>query len=443
MEFRENVDNLMSNVKVSKKLQKAILEANPEKTGNQAMKSMAIAYKRPAEAEGGMDMGHRTDMENRRNTRNTRNRKRPLWRQAAVPAAAALLVMSTMYVGAAYLIDHTPLRDIFTARDDSALPVPEAQQRPDIYGEILDDGFVSGENQAEAGTQAGESGAVETPAQEESQAPRGKYGEIVMDNELFSIEILEVTCAGRELTASYILTKKTDQLQSVHVSIDNDYMGQWRDGLAGEEYDTSRSLMRSGFGDTFPRNKLPEGCGYELAENQELCIITQLGKTDYVSGTYTLYAETFSYEAPAVEDGGESYQFVEIPDEDIREGFYRTSIEILRSGDYGLALNGALDKTEEQVHFDQYDIYVSPLTVYLTMEGTYQGEVSEIWGMHRSHKITIGFADGTETQTTVLLSGMGYGKGEIDVDMRASFGTAIDPDSIVKVMLDDILLMGE
>ena len=31
MEFRENVDNLMSNVKVSQKLQKAILEANPEK----------------------------------------------------------------------------------------------------------------------------------------------------------------------------------------------------------------------------------------------------------------------------------------------------------------------------------------------------------------------------------------------------------------------------
>ena len=437
MEFRENIDCLMSDIKVSQKLHRAILEGNPEKTGNQTLKSKITVYRRTAEG-GTADMRYGTDM-GKENRRTMRNRRKPLWRQAAVPAAAALLVMSTMYVGAGYLIDHTPLRDIFTARNDSALSVPEAQQRPDIYGEILDDGFSSMESQAETGTQAGESGAEETGA----QAPRGKYGEIVMDNELFSIEMLEMTCAGRELTASYILTKKTDQLQSVHVSIDNDYMGQWRDGLAGEEYDTSRSLMRSGFGDTFPWNKLPEGCGYELAENQELCIITQLGKTDYVSGTYTLYVDTLSYEAPAVEDGGEPYQFVEIPEEDIQEGFYRTSIEILRSGDYGLALNGALDKTEEQVHFDRYDIYVSPLTVYLTMEGTYQGEVSEIWGMQRSHKITIGFADGTETQTTVLLSAMGYGKGEIDVDMRASFGTAIDPDSIVKVMLDDILLMGE
>lgn len=36
-----------------------------------------------------------------------------------------------------------------------------------------------------------------------------------------------------------------------------------------------------------------------------------------------------------------------------------------------------------------------------------------------------------------------YGNGEIDVDMRASFDTAMDPDSIVKVMLDDMVLMDE
>lgn len=229
----------------------------------------------------------------------------------------------------------------------------------------------------------------------------------------------------------------------MHVSIDNDYLGQWKDGLAGEEYDVDKTLLRSGFGDKFQWNKLPEGCEYELAENQELCIITQLGKTDYASGTYTLYAESFCYEAPAVENEGEPSRGVVIPDEDVQNGFYRTPIEIVRNGDYGFALSGALDKTEEQVHFDQYDIYVSPLTVYLTMEGTYQGEISSIWGMHRSHVITIGFADGTQIQATVLLSGMGYGDGEIDMDMRASFGTAIDPDSIVKVMLDDIVLMGE
>ena len=106
-------------------------------------------------------------------------------------------------------------------------------------------------------------------------------------------------------------------------------------------------------------------------------------------------------------------------------------------------MDGAIDKTEEQVHFDRYDIYVSPLTVYLTLEGTYQGEVSSIWGMYRSHEITIGFADGTQTQTTVLLSAMGYGDGEIDVDMSASFDTAIDPSSIVRVAMDGIVIMGE
>lgn len=408
MEIRGNIDDLMAKVRISEELRGAILKADPaneKNSGKEGMKS--------------------------------------IWRQAAVPAAAAVLLMSTMYVGAVYLIDHTPLRDIFTARDDSALPVPEDQQRPDIYGEILDDRFSAGGNRAQAETEAGGRGTKENTVQERTQFPQGKYGEIVMDNEMFSIEMLEMTCAGREITASYILTRKTDGNLTVHVSIDNDYLGKWKDGLAGEDYDTSRSLMRSGFGDYFPWNKLPEGCGYELAENQELCIITQLGKTDYAPGTYTLYAESYLNKAPVVENEGEPFQIVEIPDGDIQSGFYRTSIEVVRSGNYGFALNGGLDKTEEQVHFDRYEIYVSPLTVYLMMDGTYQGEVDAIWGMCRSHVITIGFADGTETRATVLLSAMGYGKGEIDVDMNASFETAIDPDSIVKVMLDDIVLMGE
>lgn len=63
--------------------------------------------------------------------------------------------------------------------------------------------------------------------------------------------------------------------------------------------------------------------------------------------------------------------------------------------------------------------------------------------MYRSHDITIGFADGTETKATVFLSAMGYGSGNIDVDMRASFATSIDPGSIVRVMLDDVVIMGE
>lgn len=425
MEFRKNVDDLMSGVTVSEGMRRAILEGNPEKAGHRAMSRTG------AGTEGGMDMG------------NGRNRKRghSAWRRAAVPAAAALLVMSTMYVGAGYLMDHTPLRDIFATRDDSALPVPQAQQRPDIYGEILDASFSASEAQTETGEEP--QGAADGAEASAETVPRGRYGEIVMDNELFSIELLETTCAGREMTASYILTKKTDQYLTVNVSIDNDYLGQWKEGLAGEDIDSDRMLMKSGFGDTFRWNNLPEGCGYELEENQELCIITQLGKADYAPGTYTLYAESYYHEAPAVEDQGEPFRFVEIPDEDVQSGFYKTSIEIQRSGDYGLALSGALDKTENQVHFDRYDVYVSPMTVYLTLYGTYEGEISSIWGMGREHDITIVFQDGTQTQATVLLSSMGYGSGKLDVDMRASFDTAIDPDAIVRVLLDGMTIMGE
>ena len=425
MEIRENVDELMSGVTVSEGMRRAILEGNPEKAGHRAMSRTG------AGTEGGMDMG------------NGRNRKRghSAWRRAAVPAAAALLVMSTMYVGAGYLMDHTPLRDIFATRDDSALPVPQAQQRPDIYGEILDASFSASEAQTETGEEP--QGAADGAEASAETVPRGRYGEIVMDNELFSIELLETTCAGREMTASYILTKKTDQYLTVNVSIDNNYLGQWKEGLAGEDIDSDRMLTKSGFGDTFRWNNLPEGCGYELEENQELCIITQLGKADYAPGTYTLYAESYYHEAPAVEDQGEPFRFVEIPDEDVQSGFYKTSIEIQRSGDYGLALSGALDKMEDQVHFDRYDVYVSPMTVYLTLYGTYEGEISSIWGMGREHDITIVFQDGTQTQATVLLSSMGYGSGKLDVDMRASFDTAIDPDAIVRVLLDGVAIMGK
>ena len=33
--------------------------------------------------------------------------------------------------------------------------------------------------------------------------------------------------------------------------------------------------------------------------------------------------------------------------------------------------------------------------------------------------------------------------GKLDVDMRASFDTAIDPDTIVRVLLDGVAIMGE
>lgn len=452
MEFRENVDDLMAEVKISGALHKAILEANPANKKQRRIVYMTEKSRQNREErnQGSQDRERSWGSQDRDRNQNRKNKMKPTWRQAAVPAAAALLVMSTMYVGAGYLIRHTPLRDIFTAKDDFAIPVPEAQQRTDIYGEILDSHVSDRESQEKTDTDGSTSG--------EATANSGKYGEIIIDNELFSIELLETTCAGRELTASYILTKKTDQILTVNVSIDNDYTGQWRDGLAGEEYNTEKTLMDRGFGDSFRWNQLPEGCGYQLEENQELRIITQLGKVPFASGTYTLYADAYlREEIPAAEEA-ENYLGEEVPAEeenaeespsfvvlegDVEEFHYRTPIELTGNDGYGLELNGTIDKTEEQVHFDRYEIYISPMTVYLTLDGTYQGEISAIWGMQRSHDITIGYADGTQTTSKVLLSGMGYGFGKIDVDMHASFGTAIDPESIVSVMLDDIVLMGE
>lgn len=87
MEFRENVDNLMSGVTVKEGLRRAILEGNPEKAEQRAM-SRTGAMDRDR-TEGGMDM---------RKDRNGK-RRHSMWRRAAVPAAATLLVMSTMYVG--------------------------------------------------------------------------------------------------------------------------------------------------------------------------------------------------------------------------------------------------------------------------------------------------------------------------------------------------------
>lgn len=418
MEMKNNIDTLMAEVTISREMHRAIMEGKPGRGRQRTIDSRQAGGRQNAGTERGMEM---------------RKGKKKVWRQAAAPIAAAILVMSTMYVGAGYLIEHTPLRDIFATRDDSAIPVPEEQQRPDIYEEILDSGFSVGENMSDTGAAAGHG--------EDQTAPRGNYGEMVIDNELFSIELLETVCAGRELSVSYILTKKTDQLGTVNVTIDNDYLGQWRDGSAGEEYDTTKTLLHSGFGDSFQWNRLPEGCGYELAENQELCIITQLGKTDYASGTYTLYADSWLRgEMPVTEEVPEFFVTTE---EDPEEYFDRALIEITGNSGYGLSLSGAIDMTEEQVHFDRYEVYVSPMTVYLTLDGTYPGEISEIWGMCRSHDITIGFTDGTETKTTVFLSAMGYGSGNIDVDMRASFATAIDPESIARVMLDDVVILGE
>jgi len=386
--------------------------------------------------------------------RKMRNRGKFTLRKAVVPAAAALLVTSTMYVAADYVIERTPLREIFAGRDADAMTVPESQKMPDIYGEVMDSVHAAGQDGAGAvpgsvngaGTASGAGyggDGAQGISRENTAVPMGKYGEMIIDNELFSIELLETVCMGRELSLSYILTRKTEEiLPVVHVSVETDYYGELLDGPSDVPADSERLLLDNGFGDSLRWNQLPEDCIYELEENQELCTMTQLAKEDYKSGLYTLYAEYFSCK---------DMDMAEEPSEMGRVSsgsgkghtYFKAPIEIISNDNYGLALSGTTDKTEGDVHFDTYSVYVSPWTVYLAMDGTYKGEISAIWGARSSHEIKIGFKDGAETQTTVRLAGMGYGFGEIDVNMRASFETAIDPDAISSVTLDGVVIMGE
>lgn len=458
MGFKRNADELMRGVRVDKDMYQAIMEG-----------------------------------------RKMKNRGKFTLRKAVVPAAAALLVSSTMYVAADYVIDRTPLREIFAGRDADAMTVPESQKMPDIYGEVMDSVHAAGQGGAApgstdgagadggktapggavgAGTDGGRtaSGGVngagmdggktvpegadgaETAAggagagyggdgtqgigRENTAVPMGKYGEMIIDNELFSIELLETACTGRELSLSYILTRKTEEILPVHVSVETDYYGEMLDGPSDVPADSDRLLLDNGFGDSLRWNQLPEDCIYELEENQELCTMTQLAKEDYKSGIYTLYAEYFSEkDMDMTEEPSEMGQA--FSGSGTGHTYFKAPIEIISNDNYGLALSGTTDKTEGDVHFDTYSVYVSPWTVYLAMDGTYQGEISSIWGAKSSHEIKIGFKDGTETQATVRLAGMGYGFGKIDVNMRASFETAIDPDAVSSVTLDGVAIMGE
>lgn len=370
MEIRENTDKLMSGIRINGKVYQNIVEGKVMK-----------------------------------------NRKRFTIKRAMVPAAAAVLLMSTMYVGAGYIMEHTPLREIFVQNDmNEPLEVPEIQQMQDIYDEILDTNIPAAD--------VGEGIPVSL----------GNFGEKIVDNELFSLEILEMTCVGRELSFTYILTNKTGEELSVNPFIAADY------------YERN---IESSFGNTFSQDELSKDSGYELAGNQSLGICTQLGRSDYQSGMYNLYVDYLVHnfaegsKAAELEDGTilltceseEGYEYVQAP------------IEVVGNDRYGLALDGKLDKTERNVHFNAYDIYVTPLTVYLTLDGTYDETITGDWGMSSCHDITIGFTDGTETTARVKLSAMGYGSGEISVDMKASFDNAIDPDAIATVSLDGTVIM--
>lgn len=367
-------------------------------------------------------------------------------KKAAVPAAAAFLIGSTMYVGAGYIMEQFPLREIFAQEGNNLMNVPESQKMPEIYGEVADP-----VNTASTGL-PGDGSSI---AESKTQIPMGKYGEMIIDNELFSIELLEKVCTGRELSLSYILTYKTEEMMPVDVVVEGDYYGELLDGPSDAAADSSRLLLENGFGDSLDSEHLPDDCIYELAENQRLCNFTQLAKEEYRSGMYQLYAEYFTgadeiveYTAGAdtgIHASGSNTAGAELNPAGSKTGhtYFKAPIEIISNDNYGLALSGTTDKTEGDVHFDAYEVYVSPWNVYLSLEGTYKGEMSAIWGAKSSHEITIGFKDGTTACTTVLLSGMGYGFGEIDVNMRASFDTAIDPEAIASVTLDGVVIMGE
>ena len=367
---------------------------------------------------------HRAIMEGRK----MKDHKRFSFRKAAVSVAAALLVSSTMYVGAGYIMEGLPLRELFMRGGSNVVTVPESQRMPEIYGE------------ADSHMAENEIGEIKT------EVPMGKYGELIIDNELFSIELLENDCLGRELYLSYILTYKTDERMTVSVTVGTEYYGELLDGPSDVPADSSRMLLDNAFGERMGQKDLPEDCIYELEENQELWSYTMLAKEDYRSGIYQLYAEYIRGVDLSVD-----YSSGEVNDIELLPGissctghtYFKAPIEIIGNDNYGIALSGTTDKTEGDVHFDTYEVYVSPWNVYLTLDGTYQGEMSAIWGAKSSHEVVIGFKDGTEACTTVRLSSMSYGFGDIEVSMRASFDTAIDPQSIASVMLDGVMIMGE
>ncbi len=387
-QFRKNADELMSQVKVNESMYRTIMNGQHRKSSKNGF----------------------------------------MLKRAVIPAAAAvLMIASTMYVGAGYMGWKTSLRDLFMEREESALKVPETQQMPEFYGQFLDSELPASTSQI----------STEEDAQIEETVKLGNYGKMIVDNELFSIELLETACAGRELFLSYILTQKTEQRVHVSISVDTPEKGQWMAGTLDFDSYHEKSNFAGAFGDYYDWDRLPADCSYELAENQQLNVYTQLGKWDYTTGNYVLYVDYTIIEDTPIS----TEPFSTFVVEDSEQHFLTAPIELVGNEGYGLALTGSIDQQERNVHFDAYDIYVSPLNVYLTLDGTYEGEISSIWGMESSHDIIVGFQDGSSAKTTVLLSGMGYGDGNIDVNMHAPFDVPIDPEAITTVSLDGVVIL--
>ncbi len=364
MMLRENIDNLMSEVTIGEEMRRAIMEG-----------------RRKRRFQGG--------------------------RMAFFSAAAVLFAASTMYVGAGYLMEHMPVRSLFDRKKSpsySFISVPEGMQRKDIYGEILDSGYLAGEK--------------------------------IIDNEMFSIELLETTCAGREITVSYILTKKAGKNIIVDVWLDTEFAGKVMDGSIGND-DSGELLTLNSFTDnygSFPR----KDSGYTLAMNQEMCVVTQLGSRDYESGDYMLYAMCHTRKT---EDG--TVVFERWADEEGKD-VCSVPIEITGNNKYGLDLTGDIDMAEGDFRFASYGMYISPLTVYLDLYGVWQGSGDP--GLSgNEYEMVIGFADGTEARTVMQerqIKRSSENK-NITVNMKAAFDGVIDPDSIVKIELNEITIMGK
>lgn len=350
-------------------------------------------------------------------------------------AAAVLLALSTLHAGAGYLKEHTPLFNLFFIGSDSfdgLTEVSEEIQRQDIYDEILDSRLQAGEKGEAVGKEdaPGENGGKTVAV------PLGEAGEKVIDNEMYSIELLETTCAGREITVSYILTRKAWNDVIVDVWVDTDSYGKILDGSAGED-DFDRVLTQTWFTDRYGR-MLREGSGYTLDMNQEFCVTKQLGKQDYRSGEYTLYAMCHTRETE--QDGTNYYE--KWKDEEGKD-FCSIPIEIVGNEKYGFELSGSIGGAVGDCQLEEYGVYISPLNVYLTLSGERPGGSEKMgYGKYKC-ELVLGFEDGSEVRMKMRERSIQSCKGGegVIVELKSSFDGAIDPETIERIILNDITIM--
>ena len=273
----------------------------------------------------------------------------------------------------------------------------------------------------------------------------GEVGERIIDNDMYSIDLLETTCAGREFTATYILTKKADQDMTVDVWVDTDFVGKVLDGTA-ENDGSGKVLTLQSYTDRFTRYTLLQNSEYTLARNQELCIVSQLAAEDYVSGTYMLYANCHIRKKETIQGGGKKEISYERWINEDGKNYCSAPIEIAGNSKYGLGLSGAMDRTEGEIHFEEYEVYISPLTIYVNLSGERMGSLDSRFNEGYQYEISLGFWDGTEIRTVIEEEALQRSRSDdkgVVISMRASFDRAIDPESIVSVGLDGAVIMDE